>query len=139
MKKITIILLSVAWLGLGYGTIEAYFSSKTAPHEELKQPPSPDEVEYDKSGAPIFTDEQLSGNKKPFNWTVGFLAVGFLAVGFLTVTGLIVRQIRHPVPSVRDSGHYSDNKFPPVPQAIPQPRQLSMHRHLIPLPPKFNP
>ena len=134
MEKITIILLSVVWLGLGYGTIEAYFSPKTAPYEELKPPPSPDEVEYDKSGDPIFTDEQLRGNKQPFNWTGVFLAVGFL-----TVTGLIVRQIRHPVPSVRDSGHYSDNKFPPVSQAMPQPRQVSMHRHLIPLPPKFSP
>jgi hypothetical protein len=124
MKKTTIILLSVVWLGLGYGTIEAYFSPKAAPHEELKLPPSPGEVEYDKSGAPIFTDEQLSGNKKPFN-----LTGVFLAVGFLTVTGLVVRQIRHPVPSVCDSGHYSDNKFPPVSQAMPQPRLTPPHEN----------
>jgi hypothetical protein len=90
MKKITIIVISILCLGVGCGTIKKAWSSvfPDKPHEELKPPPNPDEVEYDENGNPIFTDEQLSGNKKPFNWTSAFFIVSFL-----TASGFIVRHI----------------------------------------------
>ena len=88
MKNITLILLSIFWLGLGCGTVKSWFASGDKPHEELPIPPNPNEVKYDENGNPIFTDEQLAFNKKPFNW-----GRTFLIVGLLTTTALIARHV----------------------------------------------
>lgn len=88
MKNVTLILLGTLWLGLGCGTVKSWFASDNKPHEELPMPPDPSEVSYDENGNPIFTDEQLAFNKKPFNW--GGL---MLAAGFIAATGLIARHL----------------------------------------------
>ena len=89
MNKTMLILLSAAWLALGCGTVKSWFTSDdNKPHEEFKHAPDPKDVEYDENGNPIFTDDQLSGNGKPFNW--GGL---MLAAGFIAATGLIARHL----------------------------------------------
>jgi len=88
MKHITLILLSVFWLGLGCGTVKSWFGADSKPHEELPVPPDPSEVKHDENGNPIFTEEQLGFNKKPFNWTGALLAAGLFST-----TALVVRHI----------------------------------------------
>jgi hypothetical protein len=92
MNKTILILLSIVWLGLGCGTVKTWLGVDEKPHEEFRPPPSPDEVEYDENGNPIFTDEHLTGNKKPFNWTMAFLMGGFLTTTAFIARGVIKRR-----------------------------------------------
>jgi hypothetical protein len=87
MKHLGLILLTLIWLGLGCGTVKSWFGSDSKPHEEMPFPPNSDEVKYDKNGNPIFTDDQLAFNDKPFNWK-GIM----FATGLFTVTALAARH-----------------------------------------------
>mgnify|MGYP003128252678 CR=1 FL=1 len=78
MKHLGLILLTLAWLGLGCGTVKSWFGADTKPHEEMPFPPNP-----------VFTEGDLSFHKKPFNWK----GVAFLT-GLFAVTALIVRHFR---------------------------------------------
>ncbi len=88
MKKITILLIAI-WLGLGCGTIKKLFKNDSDGHVPL--PPNPSEVQVDENGNPIFTDEQLEG-QRPFNWTLTFLGMGFLITTALLVRGAIKKD-----------------------------------------------
>ena len=87
-KKTTLIILGCLWLGLGCGTIKSWLGIDQEPHEEMQLPPPQETLPVDEDGNPIFADEHLAGEKKPFNtWGMIFLA------SFLVSTGLIVRHV----------------------------------------------